>query len=92
MTKTEFLHRVKSLLRGIVSQRRWLIKNNKGHIESPWAAQELRNIEHAVKSIADPDSAKAYIERKETALRFLIPTTNPKRHEQLRELLNTNLN
>ena len=92
MTKQNFRRRVINLLRGIVKQRAWLLKHDKGYIESEWAKQELRNIGHAASTIVDADRAKAYLERKETALRYLIPTTNKKRHDELRELINTQLN
>jgi len=92
MTKQDFLKRAKNLLSGIVKQRGWLLRHDKSHIESQWASQELRNITYASQKLVDADRAKAYLERKETALRFLIPTTNKRRHDELRELLETNLN
>lgn len=92
MKKVEFLHRVKTLLRGIVCQRNYLVKHGKGYIESEWASQEIRNIDYAASKLVDPARAKAYIERHETVLRYLIPTSNPKRHDELRELINTQLN
>ena len=92
MTKQEFLKSAKSLLRGIVKQRRFLLKTDKGHIESDWCRHEINNIEHALGTLVDADRAKAYLERKETALRYLIPTTNKKRLEELRELIKAQLN
>ena len=92
MSKTEFLKSVKRLLKSIVAQRRYLLKTNKGHLESNFAKIELANIEYALPKLVDADRAKAYIERKETALRFLIPASNPKRHEELRQLINEQLN
>lgn len=92
MNKTDYLKKAKSLFRSIISQRRWLLANLKGYVESNWAKTELNNIENAVSTIKDADRAKAYIERKETALRFLIPANNRKRHDELRELINSQLN
>jgi len=92
MTKTEFLKNVKSLLRSILAQRRYLLKTHKGHLDSNFAKTEIANIEHAIPSLVDADRAKAYIERKETVLRFLIPASNQKRHEELRQLIETSLN
>lgn len=92
MTNLEFLRRVKNLLRGIKQQRTYLLKTGKSHIESDWAKQELANITYATGKLVDAHKAKAYIERKETALRYLIPTTNKKRHNELRELIEHNLN
>jgi len=87
-----FLTRVKRLLDGIVKQRDWLVKHHKGYIESNWAKTEIKNIKYAKSKLVSAAQAKAYLESKETALRFLIPTTNPKRHDELRELIETNLN
>ena len=92
MTKQQFLKSAKSLLKGIIKQRRWLLVNDKSHQESAWCKTECNNIEHALPRLVDADRAKAYLERKETALRYLIPTTNRKRHDELRELINTQLN
>jgi hypothetical protein len=92
MTKQDFRKRVISLLRGIINQRTWLIKHDKSYIESDWAQQEIRNITYAAKKLVDADRAKAYLERKETALRYLIPAKNRKWHDELRELINTQLN
>ena len=92
MTKQDFLKRTKALLRGVVAQRRFLLASLKGHLDSDFAKTEIANIENAVTTLVDADRAKAYLERKETALRFLIPTTNPKRHEELRQLIKTQLN
>lgn len=92
MNKQQFLKSAKSLLKGILKQHRWLLRHDKSHQESSWCKTELNNIEHALPSLVDADRAKAYLERKETALRYLIPTTNRKRHDELRELINTQLN
>jgi hypothetical protein len=92
MNKQQFLKSAKSLLKGIIKQRRWLLVNDKSHQESTWCKTELNNIEHALPRLVDADRAKAYLERKETALRYLIPTTNRKRHDELRELIETQLN
>jgi hypothetical protein len=92
MTKQDYYKRAKSLLKSIVAQRKWLLAHLKGHIDSQWAITEIRNIENAVTQIKSADQYRAYILRKETALRFLIPSTNPKRQEELRELIQEQLN
>lgn len=92
MNKLDYLKRVKAFLRGIIAQRKYLLKENAGHLDANFAKQEIANIDHALPTINSADKAKAYLERKETALRFLIPTTNPKRHEELRQLIETSLN
>ena len=88
----DFLKRVINLLDYIVKQHNWLVKNHKGYIESAWAKTEIKNINYAKSRIVSANQAKAYIERKETALRYLIPATNKKRHDELTELIETSLN
>lgn len=92
MNKLEYLKKVKSLLKGIIAQRKYLLSHNTGYLESDYAKAEINNIDYALPRLVDADRAKAYLERKEIALRYLIPTSNPKRHEQLRELIETQLN
>ena len=92
MTKADFLKRTKSLLRSVIAQRRWLLAHFKGHIDSQWATTELKNLENAASTLTDADRAKIYLEKKETALRFLIPANNKKRHNELRELIDASLN
>lgn len=92
MNKLDYLNKVKALLKGIVAQRKFLLVKNAGHLESNFAKQEIANIDYALPSLVDAHRAKAYLERKEAALRFLIPTSNPKRHNELRELIETQLN
>lgn len=92
MSKTEFLKAVKCLLKGVIAQRNWLVKHRKGYLESDWCKTEIANIGHAASTLTDAQRAKAYLERKETALRYLIPTTNQKRHEELRKLMEEQVN
>lgn len=92
MTKTEFLKAVKNLLRGVVAQRDWLVKHHKGYIESSWTKTEIANIDNAASTLKDADRAKVYLEKKETVLKFLIPVSNPRRHDELRKLIEQQLN
>ena len=92
MTKQDYYKRAKSLLKSIIAQRRYLLVHLKGHVSSQWATTEIKNIENALTQIKSADQYRAYILRKETALRFLIPSTNPKRQEELRELIQEQLN
>ena len=92
MEKLQYLKRAKSLLKGIVAQRRYLLVHFKGHVNSKWATEEIRNIENAIQQIKSADEYQKYLQRKETALRFLIPSTNIKKQEELRELIQTELN
>jgi len=92
MDKTTFRKKGISLLNGIVKQRDFLLKTHKGHMESTWCKNEIENIRYALPRLVDADKVKNYLERKETALRLLIPSTNKHRHEELRELINEQLN
>jgi len=92
MTKLGYLEKARSLWKSILLQRRWLLANIKGHVDSKWATEKLNNLENAKAVIKTADDAKAYIEKQETALRFLIPVNKKKLHEQLRELMENNLN
>jgi hypothetical protein len=92
MNKLDYLKSAKSLWKSIIAKRRWLLTNLKGHVDSAWAKEKLRNLENAKSVIKTADKAKAYIEREETALRFLIPANDHKHHNLLRELIETRLN
>lgn len=92
MNKTTFRKKGISLLNGIVKQRDWLIKNHKGYMESAWCKTEMENIRYALPRLVDADELKKYLQRKETTLRLLIPSTNKTRHAELRELISTQLN
>jgi hypothetical protein len=92
MNKLHYLKQVKALLKSIIAQRKYLLVNNAGHLDSQFAKQEIANIDHALPNLVDADRAKQYIERKETALRYLIPANNHRRHEELRQLIETSLN
>lgn len=92
MDKTTFRKKGISLLRGIIKQRDFLLKHHKGHMESTWCKTEIQNIRYALPKLVDADKMKSYLERKETALRLLIPSTNKRCHDELRELINEQLN
>lgn len=92
MDKLQYLKQARSLLKSIIAQRRYLLVHLKGHVDSKWATTEIRNIENAVHEIKSADQYRTYLQRKETTLRFLIPSSNIKRQEELRELIQTELN
>lgn len=92
MDRTTYRKRAISLLNGVVKQRDWLLKHHKGHIESSWCKTEIENIRYALPKLVDASKVKTYLERKETALRLLIPSTNKRRHDELRELIHEQLN
>ena len=92
MDRTTYRKRAISLLTGVVKQRDWLVKHHKGYLESAWCKNEIENIRYALPKLADPAQVKNYLQRKETALRLLIPSTNKRRHDELRELIHEQLN
>jgi hypothetical protein len=92
MDKSTYRKEGISLLTGIVKQRDWLVKHDKSHMETAWCKTELDNIRYALPRLKDPQLVKAYIGRKETTLRMLIPSTNTRRQNKLRELLHEEIN
>lgn len=92
MDKTTFRKKGISLLTGIIKQREWLLRHDKGHLESNWCKTEMENIKYALPRLKDPQKLKSYLERKEADLRLLIPSTNKHRHDELRELIEETLN
>lgn len=92
MNKQTFLKRTKNLLRGVLAHRTYLWKNNLIKTESSWAAREVANINNAIPKLVDADKARTFLEKHESAIRFLIPSDNLRNHNELRELLNANLN
>ncbi len=87
MDKLSYLKRGKSLLRSIKSQREYLLRNGKGYVTTDFAKKELANIENALTTIVSGDQMRRYLVRKAPELRVLMPATNRKRHDELRELL-----
>lgn len=92
MDKTTFRKKGISLLNGIVKQRDFLLRNHKGYLESDWCKSQIENIRYALPRLKDPEKLKTYLERKEADLRLLIPSSNKRRHEALRELIQEQLN
>lgn len=92
MDKTTFRKKGINLLNGIVKQRDFLVRNHKGYLESSWCKSKIENIRYALPRMVDADKVKSYLERNETTLRLLIPSTNKRRHDELRELIEEQLN
>jgi hypothetical protein len=88
MNKLAYLKRGKNLLRSVKRQREYLLKHNKGYIETKWARQELKTIDGALGTIVSSDQMRKFLERKESIIRFLIPSTNHRKQNELNELLN----
>ena len=87
MKPADYLKSGKELLESVVNQRNYLVRTNKGHIDSEWAKTQIANIGYARATIKDARKMKQYIERKETIIRYMIPSGNRKRENQLRELI-----
>jgi|GEM_PF-4162353 len=87
MNQLTKLEEGKKLLRSIRNQRLWCMKHRKGYIESEWARKELNNIEGALATIKTSAEMGRFLERKETALRLLMPARNTTQHQRLRELI-----
>ena len=92
MDRTTYRKKGISLLKGILKQRQWLLQHDKSYMETEWCRQQIKNISYALPKLVDASQVKTYLERKEAALRLLIPSTNPRRHEELRELIHEQLN
>jgi len=92
MDKIRYLKDGKNMLRGIIAQRKWLLKHKKGYLNPDFARKKINELEYHLSRINRADQMKTYLERKEAELRFLIPSTNKRRIEKLREMLHTNLN
>lgn len=92
MDRTQYRKRALSMLNGIVKQRDFLVRNHKSQLESSWCKTKIENIRYALPRLVDADKVKSYLERNETALRLLIPSTNKHRHDELRELIEETLN
>lgn len=90
MDRLLYLKRGKSLLKSVVSQRQWLLKHDKGYVPGEFCRSEIRNIEYALGTIVSSDQMQKYLQRKEAEIRFLIPSKNKKRRQELEELIQTN--
>lgn len=92
MTKQDYYKQGKSLLKGVIAQRKWLLEHKKGYLNPEFTRQQIMNLEYALSKINSADKMRSYIERKESMLRLMIPTTNKKRIKKLRELVTAQLN
>jgi len=91
MNRTTYRKTAVNLLRGIVAQRRWLLKHNKGYVEPEFCMKEIANIEAAIPRLVDPDQVRNYLRRKHAELCYLIPASNRKRHQELERLITENI-
>ena len=87
-----YLQKTKNLLRSVLAIRRHQWANNILKTDSAFAKKEVPIIENACATLNSDTRAKAFIQKHETAIRFLIPANNVKRHNELRELIENSLN
>lgn len=81
------LEKGRGILRSIKAQRLWCIKHRKGYTEEAWARKELNNMEEALATIKTSDQMRRYLERKQAAILYLMPSRNTRQREKFRELL-----
>jgi len=91
MDKLSYLRRGINLLRSVKSQRQWLIRHQKGYLHGQFVEKELKNIEGALGTIKSAHQMHIFLHRKESELRYLIPSNNRKRRQELQELIEINL-
>lgn len=82
-----YLEKGRRILRSIKAQRRWCMKHRKGYTETDWARKELNNMEGALSTIQTSAEMRRYLERKEAAILYLMPSRNTRQREKFRELL-----
>ena len=81
------LEKGRRILRSIKAQRRWCMKHRKGYTEREWARKELNNMEEALATIKTSTQMRRYLERKQAAILYLMPSRNTRQREKFRELL-----
>lgn len=92
MDKISELNRIKGFLRNIIKSRKAIAKYGRSPMNNNFVKTEIANIDAALPTLVSLDKAKQYLERKETALRLLIPSNKGKWFDELRDLLNTQQN
>lgn len=92
MDKLSELNRIKGFLRKVIKSRKAIARYGKSPISSQFVKTEIANIDAALPQLVSLDSARKYIERKETALRMLIPSNKGVWFDELRDLIQNQLN
>lgn len=92
MSKSDHLKQAKSFLRKVVNYRKTLADQNKSYIPSSFTKTETSNIGYAINKIVSCDQMQRYLERKEAAIRLLIPTNKHKWYNELNELITFQIN
>lgn len=92
MNPMEFYKKGKNLLRSVLARRKWMMAHDVSYIESKFCTDKMANIDYALGRIKTAAEMKTYLEKNETIIRYLIPGNNKKWINELRELIQTNLN
>ena len=92
MNKLQQLKHAKDFLRKVVNYRKLLQRKGKSSLSSDFVRTETANIDYALPKLVSYDEIQKYIERKETVIRYLIPTNKKKWYDELRKIRETQLN
>jgi hypothetical protein len=92
MNKLEYLKKGKAFVRKVVRYRRSLQRWGRGHLDNEFCRAQTENIEFAISRIDNSDKLKTFFERRESIIRFLIPSNKLKWCDELREFINTSTN
>lgn len=92
MTKLEHLRQTKRFLKKVVKYRKFLQGKGKSYLSSDFVKTETANIDYALPKLVSYDAVQKYLERKETVIRYLIPSNKKEWYNELRKLRETQLN
>lgn len=92
MDKLTYLKNAKAFLRKVIDYRRFLEKKGYSRLSGEFSKQEIANIDAALPKIVSSSQARNYIQRKEAAIRFLIPTNKKQWYAELTQLGEAELN
>lgn len=92
MDKLEFNKKAKNFLRKVLNRRKALLKHDNSKLPLEFTKTELANIDYALPRLVSYDEIKAYIDRKNAEIRYLIPANNSKWIKEFDDLLETQIN
>lgn len=84
----DYLRKGKEFLRKVIDRREQLRQHEKGYVPGEYRA-ETETIKYHLGNIKSAAQLRNYLLRKETAIRFIIPSNMRKWHDEFRELLET---
>jgi hypothetical protein len=86
MNQLEYLTTGKRFLRKVAAQRLRLLQHNVGYLP-PSLSSEPNTVLYHLRTINSADQLHRYIQRKESAIKMMIPANCTKWFDELRELL-----